>query len=192
MKKYFDKIHKVHLKQLRNLNEKYDKLLICFSGVPGSGKTHIAKILEKRYKGVRLSSDDIRKIIDELGLIEDYIEHLLHKYFYWLLSIYPYSNKLIILDKSIDRDYKKIFSLAKKEQYKIFVIRIKASSKIIRARLAKQKRTGDGFNKKMRKWIDDYNEFGGKYKPDVVIDNNKKLNLKALYSKLDKIIKQAF
>jgi predicted kinase len=39
--------------------------MICFAGIPGSGKTYLAKKIEKKYGGVRITSDEIRKIIDK-------------------------------------------------------------------------------------------------------------------------------
>ncbi|MEK6922851.1 MAG: hypothetical protein AABX08_03565 [Nanoarchaeota archaeon] len=44
-----EQIYKKHRIKLENISIKNKKLLICFGAVPGSGKTHIAKILEKRY-----------------------------------------------------------------------------------------------------------------------------------------------
>ncbi len=62
------RIYKEHLKHLKNKNiSNNKKAVICFSGIPGAGKTYIAKILEKRYKGVRIRSDDIREIVKKLN-----------------------------------------------------------------------------------------------------------------------------
>jgi len=69
-KQLFGKIHKKYIKKLKHLNIPHKKLMICFSGFAGSGKTYIAKIVEKKYKGVRIRSDDIRKIIIDMKIKE--------------------------------------------------------------------------------------------------------------------------
>lgn len=191
-KDFIEKIHKIYSKKLKNINVKNNKLWICFSGVPGSGKSFISKKIAKRYNGVIIRGDDIRKIIDGFKVSEHFKEHLLDKYLLWFISNYFFINKLIILDKSIDRDFRKIFSLARRKKYKVFVIRIKASSKIVKVRLSKQERIGKGFNTKMKKWSNDWKRFGKEVKSDIIIENSKKLNLKPLFDKLDKIIKSSF
>jgi adenylylsulfate kinase-like enzyme len=60
----FEEIYKKHSKILENKNIKNEKLIICFSGIPGSGKTTVAKKLERRYRGVRINTHDLGKIIE--------------------------------------------------------------------------------------------------------------------------------
>ena len=52
------------------------KLLICFVGIPGSGKTYLAKIIEKKFKGIRINSDNLRKVINK-----NITKNLLYFYF---------------------------------------------------------------------------------------------------------------
>jgi len=59
-KRLFEKILKEHKKILSNLDVKHKRLAICFSGVPASGKTYLAKKIEKRFKGVRFNNDEFR------------------------------------------------------------------------------------------------------------------------------------
>jgi len=75
-KQTFNKISKKYFpilknKNLKNKNIKNKKLAICFSGVPGSGKTSIAKIIEDKYKAVRINKDEIGTVIRNLNLIEN-------------------------------------------------------------------------------------------------------------------------
>ena len=77
----FTKIYQQHIKQLKNVFCVNKKLLVCFSGVPGSGKTTLAKKLERKYKGVRINTDDLRDIFDMFGIknrekeLDDYLFH---------------------------------------------------------------------------------------------------------------------
>ncbi len=184
------RIYKKHFKHLKNKNiSNNKKAVICFSGIPGAGKTYIAKILEKRYKGVRIRSDDIREIVKKLKLKER--EKLTHLYLEWLFRNYPFRNKLIILDKSIDRKYKETFKAFKERGYKIFVIRIKASRKVSEERV--KKKLGGKLDKNyidnIERWIKEWEESGKKVKPDILIQNDKNLDLKPLFEKLDRLVK---
>jgi len=190
-------IFALHKTKLKNLNIPNKKLIICFSGTPGSGKTYLAKKIERKYNGIRISTDEIRKIIKKLRnknkklLNESYKEKVLHNYLYYLIEKCPFKNKLIILDKSIDRDYKKLFSLAKKRKYRVFIIRIKSPKKDIEKRLVKHRgKLDDNYLKNISRWIKEFKNFWEVVKPDLVIENkiNKKLNTSKIYKEIDKII----
>lgn len=65
MKKLYKKIFALHKKKLRNTSKNHShRIIISFSGVPGSGKTHLSKLIEKRYGAVRIPKDDIRDILN--------------------------------------------------------------------------------------------------------------------------------
>ena len=65
--KIFEKINKRFFPKLKNTNTNNLPFIIAFSGVPGSGKTTISKILEKKYKGVRIDNDELRDIISDFS-----------------------------------------------------------------------------------------------------------------------------
>ncbi len=184
-----EKIYKIHLKQLKNLDVPHKKLMIFFSGIPGSGKTYISKVIEKRYKAVRIRTDSIRKIIWKLGIREENKkEFLLDKYCLWLLSNWSFANKFIILDKGIDRDYDKISNLAKDNKYEIFLIRLKVPKNVLDKRIFKKKNKRDPhFDSEIGRWTNEWEHFGKRIKPDIVIENENKLDLKPLFLKLDKL-----
>ena len=195
----FKKIYKEHFKKFKNISVPNKKLLICFSGIPGSGKTYISKILEKKYSGIRIRTDGIRKIIHNLLKKEtekhhenlDYVDPILKKYLSWLFLNYSFANKLIILDKGIDRGYKEIFAMFKKKKYQMFIIRIKASQKILEKRIFEKKNCRDPhFDSEIKRWTLEWKEFGKKIKPNLIIENENKLNLKPLFIKLDKLTKK--
>ncbi len=195
----FKKIYKEHFKKFKNISVPNKKLLICFSGIPGSGKTYISKILEKKYSGIRIRNDGIRQIIHNLLKKEDeenpenldYVDPILEKYLFWLFLNYSLENKLIILDSGIDRRYKEIFSMFKNKKYTIFLIRIKTSRKILEQRIFEKKNCRDPhFDREIKRWTLEWKEFGKKIKADIVIENENKLNLKPLFIKLDKLTKK--
>ena len=197
----FNKIYKLHKKKLKYLSVPHKKLLICFSGIPGSGKTHIAKILEEKYKGVRINNDNIRKIISELisektakdtKEAEKKRENILDKYLIWLLENNLFNNGLIILDSSIDRKYKEIFLIAKENRFDLFVVRIIVSREIAEKRaIERHGGTDVHFVSNINRWIKENEEFNYKVKTGITIWNNTVLNLNSLFEKLEKLLREA-
>lgn len=76
--KLFERIFEEHKKLFSNCDVEHERFAVCFSGVPASGKTFIAKRIEKRFSGIRFSVDDLRGIVlgfvDEYDLVEEGLE----------------------------------------------------------------------------------------------------------------------
>ncbi len=188
---FFKRIYEKHIKKLKNLSVPHKKLMICFSGIAGSGKTYIAKILEEKYKGVRIRNDDIREVIIKLDKKRD-IDESTYEYFNWFIENYKFRNHLIILDSGIDRGYREKFSLFKKRGYKIFIIRLEVHERIYEQRIInKLGRLDENYINRISDWKRQYKEFGENVKPNIIIKNEKDngLDLEPLYSKLEKLIR---
>jgi len=190
-KEIFKRINKEFLPNLKNVNYPNKKFLIGFSGIPSSGKTSIAKKLEERYKGVRIRSDDVRKIIAK----EDFLktpeenEELLEGYIFGLIENCPFKNGLLILDNSLDRKYKRFFDLCKSKKLEFFIIRLDFSGEEAINRIINREKVenmGDLY-KSMEKWVRDYNDFGKNARYDILLDGRNP-DLNKLYRKLDKIL----
>src|SRR3989338_10176216 len=140
MKKTFNKLLK-ELERTKYFSIKNDKrLLICFAGVPGSGKSCLAKKLERKYKGVRINSDGLRKFINHKKITnkEQEREHILRAFIIDLLRDYPFKNKLVILDSGIERKYEGVAEIAKLKKWKIFIIRVVEKKQTILKRIKKK------------------------------------------------------
>jgi predicted kinase len=186
-KNLFNKIYEIHVKQLKNTSVPHNKLVICFSGIAGSGKTSIAKILEEKYKGIRIRNDDIREIINRFGFND--VDEITHAYVSWLFEHYPFANKLIILDSGIDRRYEEIFALCQKEGYQTFIIRLKVPERIYKKRIIeKLGKLDDNYLTRINDWKKQFEEFGKNVKSDITLNNGGKLNLASVYFKLDVLI----
>ena len=191
-------IYKEHIKILKNLNIPHKKLIIFFAGIPGSGKTHIAKILERRYKAARVNNDELRRVMRKLykkkyKKVPASIDACLYDYVNWFIKNYNFPNKLIIADRGIERKYKEAFLLAKRLGYKIFVISVRVFSRKLLEKRVKKKLRGRldrNFIENIDRWIKENKEFNKNIKPDIVIDNNidNQLNLDKLIKKLDVLI----
>ena len=63
--KIYNKISENLFSKLKNTNIYHSPFIITFSGVPGCGKSSLAKIIEDKYNAVRINNDLIRDIITE-------------------------------------------------------------------------------------------------------------------------------
>ena len=188
----FGKISNKLFPRLSNINSDNERFTIIFSGIPGSGKSSLSKIIESRYNDVRINNDHIRRIIDEGGLTEnsEEMEELLQDYMFNLLENYPFKNGLLVLDKSMDRQYERFFALCESKNLDYFIIRMYISKESAIERITRRENVeniGD-LKKSMDKWIKDYQNFGRSTKADIVLDSND-INLNELYRLLDKVFK---
>ena len=70
-KKLFEKIFRLHRRKLKNLGARNNRrLVVGIAGVPGSGKTFLARAIAHRYKSVRISNDEIRKILSGIDITQ--------------------------------------------------------------------------------------------------------------------------
>jgi len=160
MEEVFKRIYKIQSKDLKNLERENKKFLIVFAEVPGSGKTTIAMELEKILGGIRINSIDVEKIYQELGNVRN-IEKK-REYILWLMGKISkdFKNKLIILDKGIDRTYKEIAEWVQENEYKLFIIDLDCSRKELEKRLMKREGgNAQNYLAEMDRWFREHEEF---------------------------------
>lgn len=168
--------HKNKLKYLTNKNE--NRLVIAFAGVPGSGKTAISKLLEDKFKAVRINSLDVQNLLEDIKNEKVYEGVILDKreYIMWLMSKIARegSNKLIILDKAIDRTYDDVYKWAKENNYHSFVVSLTGDARVFKGRIIK--REGDNavnYLKDFYRQWKEFLDFQEHHKADVIIDSSK-------------------
>ena len=118
------------------------------------------------------------------------MEELLQDYMFNLLENYPFKNGLLVLDKSMDRQYERFFVLYESKNLDYFIIRMCISKESAIERITKRENVeniGD-LNKSMDKWVKDYQNFGRNIKADIVLDSDD-TSLNELYKRLDKVFK---
>lgn len=194
-KSLLQKIYKIHSKHLKYLNIPHKKLIIAFSGVPASGKTHIAKIIEEYFQAVRINNDDIRSIIakflkkrktqeDPQTILQNYLLFLLKEKFK------TWKNRLVILDSSIDRKYETIKKAAEQEKFPLFIIALQVHHKTLKKRIKKRgKQAQEHFHKEIKRWAQEYKAFNKKFKSDILLKGHENKDLKIIFRKLDAKIK---
>lgn len=153
----FDEVYKEHQNELQYLDVAHAPFIITFSATPGMGKTTVAKKLETCLQAVRISSDTARVLLAKHGLksasLSDYLMYLLKE----LEQTSP--NHLIILDMSVDREYKLIADTAQKQHIPLFVIRLDVTKEEAAIRILKSKPNPDAYLKHLDKWFQDYQAF---------------------------------
>jgi predicted kinase len=189
--KKFQKIFSEHKKILNNLEtEQTAGLVICFAGIPGSGKTTIAKELEKKYNAVRINSEDLGKIVKRtVGELPDG-NTVQNNYQIYLLENWPFANKLVIVDSGIERRYEKVLDSAKKSGLDLFVIRLDVSENILRRRIQdREGKNAPAYFNSFDRWKREFKSFKDSVEVDFVLDNGGELEMEALYELLDERLK---
>jgi predicted kinase len=170
----FERIYQKHAKVLHNTGAKNRQLLICFSGVPGSGKTFNAKLLESQFRGIRISSSEINDVLGELKYPPDnkLRRETIHEYTKQLLGkLSGLKNGLLILDSSIDRKYKLVFDWAKANLWPVFVISMEFSKEDILARIkARAPQSYAEYSRHLGYWLEDQLDFLSRHEADFVIN----------------------
>lgn len=191
----FDVLDNEFLGKLNNKDvENPVKCFIGISAIPQSGISTLADLLEERYKGVKVEKNAARNIIyanmeiTDTKQVEDIFDEYIEKR---IDNICKLSNKLIIWDGSIDRNFHKYQNWAKDNGYKTFVINLDTDVEIIKKRIGENKdpKTAHWYLLAMDKWQKDHEEYINNQQVHFTIKNNSDADYLKLYSTLDKILK---
>ncbi len=189
--KDFKKITDKLIPCLSNINYKNPQLIITFVGIPSSGKTEISKKLERKYKAIRINGDLIYDIAEELGLASNYwaLERVKKEYILKFLPKNPFRNKLLILDKGLDRMYKEFFLACRKNNLRYFIIQLDLSKKEAIKRIKKRNpERWKSWLLKLDRWIKENNDFKNNAEANLVFDANK-INFRKICLEVEKIFK---
>lgn len=185
-----ESVFKQHVRLLKNTRIEHKPLVICFSGVPGMGKTHIAKILEEKYQGVRISNNEIRAIVNTFANTPN-SQWLMQAYLMYFMLSYTAPNKLIILDSSIDRQYAVLLPYLTFKGIPYIIIRLETPYEQVVDCLTKREQAGEGvYLKFLDSWYADYDTFGQCYPATIVVKNDQHapLMLDKLYTLIDNYV----
>lgn len=188
----FDEISKKLFPRLKYIKTQNQQLIIAFSGVPGSGKSKLSRKLEEKYKAVRIGNDTIRDIINHskiFPLLEGERENLLQDYNEYFARNYSFRNKLLILDKSMDRQYKRFFPVFKELGLEFFIIRLTMDKEEAIERIMKRKKGEDLdlVKRNMKRWQTEFLDFGKNAHYDILIDG-KNPDFEKVCEKIDGIL----
>lgn len=168
-----ESIFKQHVRLLKNTRIANKPLVVCFSGVPGMGIPDIAKIVEDKFEGVRISNDEIRTIIKTFSNALT-SQWLMQAYLMYFMLSYSAPNKLMVLDSSIDRRYSVLLPYLKMRGIPSLVVRIEMPYEQVVERLTEREQAGEGvYLKFLDSWYADYDTFGQCCPATIVVKNNK-------------------
>ena len=200
MNELFEVIYQHQLSSLVNRQLVSDKkILVLLSGVPGSGKSSLARRLEESMGYVRIVNDDIRNIIashaeqdqldqrypdrmrrDQLRLLQnEFIVYLLHK-----LKVQP--NGRIVLDRDMDAELLPLIQAwAKKYKYKIQLIALEISrNELINRIQSRQSSQMEQSLASLDFYIDRQSRFLGSDRPTVLYKTDQ-LDIKEAAAAID-------
>ena len=119
MEEKFGEVDEAFLEGLRNTEKDQEPFMVFFTGVPFSGKSTVAKVLQHRYDMVRVETDRIREIADSRDLDVD-----AYSYIKSFLKEYSEPNKRIVQDSSIDRIYEDIIPYCEENEIPCYIIKM--------------------------------------------------------------------
>jgi predicted kinase len=193
------KLTKDYFDALTNKTQQRPKYIILFSGVPGSGKSHIAKAIAKDLKAIRISNDDIR---DWIVAVQPNIDPAKREKFKLQIAtklldhLKSAHNGLVVFDVSCDRPggYEFYANWAERHGYKVLLLRIDVPRELIeqriRARGNEGYRTVDRSLALLDTWWGQWEAFGKRLSPDMTITPDTKLD--AIIEKIRQIAKLDF
>ncbi len=179
----FKKIFSLNKKVLKDLNILNSaRLVIGIAGVPGSGKTLLARQIASRYHAVRISNDEIRRIINRFDIVRfgyrpDEGQKVLIEYLPFLISSLSKEslNKFLVLDSGIERKYTLVKRWCKDNRFRLFVIQISLSRKQLMKNLYGRKKPAERYLPDLPRYFREYAAFARRKVGDVVFRNDGKI-----------------
>lgn len=174
-----EKIYDTHQKDLINLGLSQPKILVCFAGVPTSGKSKLAQYLQAKYAATVLSNDQIRRYIDKLapGTNWDDKQKLVHDYLsYFMQIIQNASNGLVVLDFGIERKYDEVVGLAQQYDYQMLLINFDITEDTLRERVNNLGERSEAYKPELDRWITEHNDFTSTHQSDIELKENSNYN----------------
>lgn len=165
-------------RSLKNVDNPHPRVAVCFSGIPGSGKTTLGKFLEKNYEGVRVNTDELREIIaqfipgtDQRAKIQR--ERVLGGFMTRFLHSYPFRNGRLIVDASMDRSHEKMMPLFRQNGFRPFVVRINTPTYLAIHRIDTKRKNKEFFQQFLEKWARDFERSKVLLSADLSLDSTK-------------------
>lgn len=194
MERELEQIWQVRSPKLRNLDVKNPKVIVAFSGVPGSGKTRLARKIERKFGGIRLSNYWLRTTIDRLGLADtpDFKQQLVQADAEFVIKkLKDTPNGMLIFDSSIDRKHDMVAELAGMYGYRLVVISLVVSRSTVERRIRERTKSRTRYQdylENMERWIADNQKLNARVKADLVINNEDESEHGRVLEQLEKII----
>jgi predicted kinase len=170
-----------YYESLSNRDLHRQKCVVLFSGVPGSGKSHIAQSIEQELGAIRISNDDIRDLIvaENPGIEPAKRERIKLAVATALLGLLETSpDGLVVFDVSCDRPggYEFYHDWAAQRGCRIVLLRMDVPRATLEQRI--HQRGNTGYRKAAQAlanldvWWKEWEAFGKRQKPDLIVTPN--------------------
>lgn len=180
--------------KLPNKDVANEKLyLICFSGIPESGISQLARRIAEKYRGILIDKDQCRTLVYQNEKVENtqQVEDILNEYMkHFLENLVKLPNKLLVWDASIDRRHDKYHEFAEKHEYAMFVISMDTPHEQILAQIKERRdpQTAEWFLDQTERWTEDYKKYNESGQVDFVVKNKSEEDIARLFEKLDQLL----
>jgi predicted kinase len=117
-----------------------DPVLIMMSGLPGSGKSHLSRVLAERVRAVVIESDAVRKALfpepcytaDESAMVHRACQQLMRRLLTRGVRVVFDATNLVEFQREI------IYSLVRRSGARLLIVRTVAPEEVIRERLTRR------------------------------------------------------
>lgn len=182
-------IEKEYFNSLLNLEVQNPRLMILFSGPPGSGKSVLARQIAEKFSAIRLENDELRRLVHAHYPNQSPVQRSEITYKCmgkcWNKLLTESSNGLWVIDASIDRRYKFAFDFANNNSFHKLIIAIRLPEKVNKGRILEREGNSsahvDAVLKHMAQCRTEQELFLENHNPDMIVsestDNEDVLNL---------------
>lgn len=178
---------------LANFRKMNSKVIIGFCGVPGSGKTTIAKKIVEKYRLPRIATDDLKIFFVDNGLSYEIKDLFLLQE--KLVEFYLKNGLSVIVDSNSDKEIfrSKFYDLGEKYKAKVEFVYCKTSPKTawkrIKLRKGKTNRVGNDFTIAKEKLLNFFKDLEIPVNC-IEVNTNKSLEtcVGGVFNKLDQIL----
>jgi len=123
-----------------DLESTVDPVLIMMSGLPGSGKSHLGRILAERIRAVVIESDAVRKVLFPQPCYSADESAAVHRACQQVMRPLLTRGVRVIFDATnlVEFQREMIYSLARRSGARLLIVRVVAPEEVIRKRLARR------------------------------------------------------